>query len=235
MEGFDLGRAHQEGPPDPGRAAREAADRIAEQVREILEHAEQRAGEIRSSAEADAEGIRRDAAEATARMLGSVDKLETQLEGYLTEFFEGIRGELTQLATRQEIDAAAAAFRAPEISAGPEDPEEPRFEPRPGAERPLHQVESVEPEPEPGPAPDEAEEPRRRRGLLRGRRERDPDPQPAPAMANGDADDAHVMALNMALNGTPRAETESYLTQRFSGLEDLGSILDDVYGRVKPR
>src|SRR5256885_6297441 len=102
-EGFDIGGAGGPGASDPGRAAREAADRIAEQVRDILQNAEQRAGEIRSSAETDAEAIRREASEATARMLDRVDALEGQLETYLTDFFESIREELTQLAGRQEV------------------------------------------------------------------------------------------------------------------------------------
>jgi len=227
-----LGRAHAEGPHDPGRAAREAADRIAEQVRDILQSAEQRAGEIRTNAEADAEAIRKDAAEATARMLNRVDELERQLQGHLSGFFEGIREELTQLATRQEIDAAAASFRTQEFA--PESPEEPRFDPPPG-----RTLQPVAPEPVQDEGEDEeeaeAEEPRRRRGLLRGRKERAPESEPAPSAAGGEAEDAHVMALNMALNGTPRAETQSYLAQRFPQVQDLGPILDDVYGRVKGR
>src|SRR3954447_21859522 len=108
MEGFDIGRAGNPagGGHDPTSAAREAADRIAEQVRDILQNAEQRADAIRSGAEADAEAIRRDAAEAAARMLGRIDDLERRLQGNLGEFFEGIREELSQLASRQSIDAA---------------------------------------------------------------------------------------------------------------------------------
>jgi hypothetical protein len=55
------------------------------------------------------------------------------------------------------------------------------------------------------------------------------------AISDGDAQDAHVMALNMALNGTPREETHGYLVQRFGPMPDLGAILDDVYGRVRGR
>jgi hypothetical protein len=226
MEGFDLG------PRDPGSAAREAADRIAEQVREILQNAEQRAVDIRSSAEADADAIRRGAAEAAARMLDRVDQLERQLESNLNEFFEIIRGELSSLASRQDIEAAAASLaaegRTEEFAADPLD--EPRFEPRP---RPATEPEPEEPEHAAGES--ENGEPRRKRGLLWGRRERAPGEEPAASTEGSDAEDAHVMALNMALNGTPREETESYLSQRFAGLGDLDSILDDVYGRVKGR
>src|SRR3954468_4911178 len=217
MEGFDLGRAHHEGPHDPGRAAREAADRIAEQVRDILQNAEQRAGEIRSGAEADAEAIRKDAAEATARMLRRLDELERQLDVYLTGFFDNIRGELSQLADRQDVEAAAASMQDQ-----PEDDRTEEFGP-----------ESFESSGPPVALEPQNGEPKRRRGLLWGRRA--PADEASASIEGSDAEDAHVMALNMALNGTPREETEGYLRQRFAGLGDLDSILDDVYGRVKGR
>src|SRR3954447_3593792 len=221
MEGFDIGRAGNPagGGHDPTSAAREAADRIAEQVRDILQNAEQRAGEIRSGAEADAEAIRKDAAEATARMLRRLDELERQLDVYLTGFFNNIRGELSQLADRQDVEAAAASMQdQPEVDRteefGPES-----FE---SSGPPV----ALEPDPQNG-------EPKRRRGLLWGRRA--PADEASASIEGSDAEDAHVMALNMALNGTPREETEGYLRQRFAGLGDLDSILDDVYGRVKGR
>jgi len=39
------------------------------------------------------------------------------------------------------------------------------------------------------------------------------------------------MALNMALNGTPRDEAERYLAEHFE-LRDPAAILDDVYARL---
>src|SRR5437763_6805182 len=209
MEGFGTEPPQGPGPHDPGRAAREAADRIAEQVRDILQNAEQRAAEIRSGAEADAEAIRKDAAEATARMLGRVDQLERQLVDYFSDFFEAIRGELSSLASRQDVEAAAArAAEGHTEGFASESLEEPRFEPLP---RPEGEPEA-EPPAETGPEPMAREsdngEPRRRRGLLWGRRERSASEEPAASVADTDAEDAHVMALNMALNGTPREETE---------------------------
>jgi hypothetical protein len=35
----------------------------------------------------------------------------------------------------------------------------------------------------------------------------------------------------MALNGTPREETDRYLAENFD-LEDRGALLDEVYSRV---
>jgi DivIVA domain-containing protein len=45
------------------------------------------------------------------------------------------------------------------------------------------------------------------------------------------AEGARLIALNMALNGTPRDETARYLSQNFE-LEDQDSLLDEVYARV---
>lgn len=45
------------------------------------------------------------------------------------------------------------------------------------------------------------------------------------------AEGARLIALNMALNGTPRDETARYLEQNFD-LDDQDSLLDEVYARV---
>ena len=52
-------------------------------------------------------------------------------------------------------------------------------------------------------------------------------------MPPGGADEegARLIALNMALNGTPREETEAYLADNFD-LEDPQALLDDVYARA---
>ena len=45
------------------------------------------------------------------------------------------------------------------------------------------------------------------------------------------AEGARLIALNMALNGTPRDETARYLSQNFE-LDDQEGLLDEVYARV---
>ena len=47
----------------------------------------------------------------------------------------------------------------------------------------------------------------------------------------GEAEGARLIALNMALNGTPRDETARYLSDNFD-LADQDEILDEVYTRV---
>lgn len=55
-----------------------------------------------------------------------------------------------------------------------------------------------------------------------------------PAAAAGGSDDtegARLIALNMALNGTPREETDRYLAENFQ-LADRHGLLDEVYASV---
>jgi DivIVA domain-containing protein len=52
--------------------------------------------------------------------------------------------------------------------------------------------------------------------------------KPAKASSGGDEEDARLVALDMALAGTPRDETEKYLAEHYS-LADPGAVLDDVY------
>ena len=71
-----------------------------------------------------------------------------------------------------------------------------------------------------------------------------PEPEPVPvetgppalpdSFGGGTSEDeegARLVALNMALNGTPREETDHYLAEHFT-VEDRAALLDDVYARV---
>jgi hypothetical protein len=50
--------------------------------------------------------------------------------------------------------------------------------------------------------------------------------------ASDDSEGARLIALNMALNGTPREETDRYLAANFQ-LEDRDALLDEVYAGVE--
>ena len=52
-----------------------------------------------------------------------------------------------------------------------------------------------------------------------------------PAPASGAGEGARVIALNMALSGTPREQTARYLAENFE-LDDPDALLDDVYARA---
>ena len=53
----------------------------------------------------------------------------------------------------------------------------------------------------------------------------------SPADPDGDSEGARLIALNMALNGTPREDTERYLADNFD-IPDRDALLDEVYARV---
>jgi len=56
--------------------------------------------------------------------------------------------------------------------------------------------------------------------------------QPPPPGDDGDADSARLVALNMALSGESRADTERYLTENFS-LPDPLKLVDEVYAAIE--
>ncbi len=58
----------------------------------------------------------------------------------------------------------------------------------------------------------------------------EPVAEPPPSQ-DGDEAGARLIALNMALSGTPREETARYLAEHFS-LADQDALLDDVYARA---
>jgi len=67
--------------------------------------------------------------------------------------------------------------------------------------------------------------------------EEEPEPEPgetgaaAEAGADDDVEGARLIALNMALDGQSRAETDKYLAENFD-LSDRGALLDEVYATV---
>jgi DivIVA domain-containing protein len=77
-------------------------------------------------------------------------------------------------------------------------------------------------------AEEEPELPEEEPELLEPEPEPEPDPDPEPPASSDDDEAARLVALDMALAGTPRDETEQYLAEHYA-LADPGAILDDVY------
>jgi DivIVA domain-containing protein len=215
------------------RGAETLATAASEQVRAIVEAAENTSAEItrqaddearsiRDEAASDAERTRTDAAsqarehvanvsEATKVMLQRVDAMESELGALVESLRTGanrLTADLTLLQGNMgELRAAAGQAEAPRAAEPIVAEPEPELEPVP------------EPEPELEEEPElEVEEP-------------EPAPEPVPAQAGADSEGARLIALNMALNGTPREETDRYLAENFD-LEDRGALLDEVYSRV---
>lgn len=224
------------------------AQAASEQVRAIVEAAESsaaaiersaqdEAARIRDAAESDARGTRDDAvakaqdhvgkvSAATTQMLQRVDAMESELAGLVESLrtganrltadlslLEGGMGDLYDAAGSEGGAAPAAAPRVVESV-----PAVVAAAPAPAAAEPEAE------EPEDDELDDDVEEPAA-------------EAPAAPAAASGGGDDdaegARLVALNMALNGTSREETDRYLAENFD-LSDRAGLLDEVYATVEP-
>jgi DivIVA domain-containing protein len=203
------------------------ASAASEQVRLIVEAAEQSAQEIEREAELEARQIRQDAreaaetlrndagtqsrehvqrvSEAAQSMLDRIASMESELSSLLEHLRTGAGRLSSDLTLLQGTVSDVRGITIPEPEPAPE----------PAQRRPA-------PEPEPeavaetnGSAGDVVEE----------------EPAASDGGAGADEEGARLIALNMALNGTPREETERYLADNFE-LADAGSLLDDVYARA---
>ena len=191
--------------------ATEASDRVRAIVeaaetssREIVREAKQRAEETREQAANEARAHVARVSEATAAMHQRVDALSADLA-----LLQDNMGELRTAAGGSDEagvveEALAEDALADDAAKAPGD-EQPEPEP---VEEKEPKVEEKEPKVE----------------------EKEPTVE-EPAGDGGDSEGARLIALNMALNGTPREETDRYLAENFD-LPDRGSLLDEVYARV---
>lgn len=212
------------------------AQAASEQVRAIVEAAEagaadiKRAAEaeavrIRGEAESDARRTRDDAAaqsqdhvgkvrQATSQLLQRIDAMESELSGLVESLRTGANRLTADLSLLEE-DGIGDRYDA----AGGD---------RSGRAPVIESVPAVVP-PEPAVGADEAGE-----DVFEVRETvvEVPLEAPAPAAAQGDVEGARLVALNMALNGTSRDETERYLAENFD-LADRDALLDEVYATVE--
>lgn len=233
------------------RAIVEAAESSAS---EIQRQAEEDAAEIRAEATGEAQATREQAtdqarqyvgrvSESTAAMLQRLDAMESELGALIESLRTGsnrlnadlqlLEGNMTEVsesvAPRPRFEVEPEAAPAPAIAEAPaamsveEEPaaaaalEEPAAAPE-EAEAPLgyDEAEAVEEPSDVGEVEDDAES-------LDG---------PVEADGSDDTEGARLIALNMALNGTPREETDRYLAENFT-LSDRAGLLDEVYASVE--
>ena len=239
-----------------GRGADSLAATAGAQVQAIVAAAEVAAAEIesdarasakstRAQAESDAQKTRAEAiaqaqahvaavGRATATLLERVESLDgetgalvdslragaTRLAGDLAAV-ETNMGELYDAASGRGSDAATSSTAsAPSVAEGASAPE-PHAAPSPAEEEraPVDTSPAPVAAPAPPPAP--------------------PVSPPAPASPpersateNGDLDGARLVALNMALNGDSREETDRYLAENY-GLADRQKLLDEVFAAIE--
>lgn len=232
------------------------AGAVSEQVRGILEAAQASAEEILRGAEIEAQEIRTQASHAAEQASGEVQRrrehaaaqarlyverlsssisallarLET-IDGELRTLTASLRGDTERLrgelaALEDELEGATAATQASE----------------PTAQVSVLEAAGVPTDvSEPGPAPVAAPVPSARAETAAPvaaqpvEEVTEPVVETAPpsdAPASEDTEAARLIALNMALNGTPREETERYLAENYD-LADRQRLLDEVYTSVE--
>jgi len=199
------------------------AEGTSAHVRAILEAAETSARELREDAGREASDHVERVGDAARELLTKLDRLQGELDRLLggvrssAEGLAGSLGELSRDVGTLRGPAAAPAEPGPAESAAPAAA---RAEPGPtesAAPAEPGPAESAAPADFAAPAPEFAA----------------PEPSAAPAAAaNGARSDdepgARLVALNMALEGTPREQTASYLAEHYE-LPDVEALLDEVY------
>jgi DivIVA domain-containing protein len=237
------------------RSSRRRNDTLAssasEQVRAIVEAAENSAAEIQREAEDEAREIRD---EASSEAQATKDQANEQAREYVGKVSESTDGMLSRLESmEQELATLIDSLRtggnrltadlqllesnlsesAGVLTPRPQFESDPEPEPEPVAAEPevaAWESETVI-EVEAEPTPEAAE-----LANVTGESDEGSDSgEPSPVLGeNGDedAEGARLIALNMALNGTPREETARYLSENFQ-LSDPAVLLDEVYASVE--
>jgi DivIVA domain-containing protein len=209
------------------------ASAAGSQVQSIIQAAENAAAEIerqagesarmvREEAERDAERTRDDAIEKSRVQVAAVSQVATKLlqrvgsmdgeVGALMETLRGGAGRISGDLTAVEkgmgdlYDAASGRSMTPSPAAA-----------QPAAPAPANDAVAAapaapDPTPVPPPSPDAG--------------------AGAQSPAGGDVDGARLIALNMALNGESRADTERYLAENFH-LDDRTKLVDEVYAAIE--
>jgi F0F1-type ATP synthase membrane subunit b/b' len=231
-------------PAESGRPAQSLASVASAQVQAIVEAAEASAYAIEREARDHAEQTAKDAArdaqrtrdeaversqehvgkvhEATALMLQRVDAMESELSALVESLrtganrlnadlslLSGNMGELYDASGRGTREPAEAPPMVEDIAILDQDDLGP----------------PVPAPPAPAPEPQAPAAPARAAAA----------PAAAASAASADDDDvegARLIALNMALNGQSREETDKYLAENFD-LSDRASLLDEVYATVE--
>ena len=203
---------------DAKPAQESMASGASEQVRAIVEAAESSAAGIKAQAELEARTLREDATAEGREHVARVSKVSDAL----AERVQEMEAELKRLTDGLAAQLGRPEAAAPTAVATPAEPTVVAAKPDEDDDIADHAVDAAagadpsEPEVEDEPEP-EVEE---------------PEPEPAKAAAaDDDSEGARLIALNMALNGTPRDETDRYLSENFN-LADREGLLDEVYAKA---
>ncbi|MEO6496082.1 MAG: hypothetical protein ABIO51_01230 [Solirubrobacteraceae bacterium] len=230
----------------PRRGAESLATVASQQVASIVQAAESTAADlerqasdeadrIRRDAEADARSTRDDAVEASqahvgkvgdsvSQMLERVDAMDSELGALLESLRTGANRLQADLTLLQGNLGDLQGAGSPELGRSSA-ASEPREIPAPAAPEDTPPVPAAD-------LPPDAEEPAPEEGSAVAERVLAAIAAPADVDGDEDVEGARLIALNMALNGTPREETDRYLADNFD-LSDRGALLDEVYASIE--
>jgi F0F1-type ATP synthase membrane subunit b/b' len=222
-----------------GRADLSLASTAGTQVKTILEAAEQAAAEIertaqesarqlRDAANEEAERTREDAlkkarahvaavAQVAATLLERVGSMDSEVNALISSLRSGagrLAADLTAVEAGMGEMYGAATGRSAEAPPQPSSATSAASIPQ---EAPEPAIDSPTAVPVAAQTPTPAEE---------------PVAAEAPPGGGGDVDGARLIALNMALNGESRTDTERYLAENFQ-LPDRGKLVDEVYAAIE--
>jgi hypothetical protein len=213
-----------------------AAATAAEKVRAIVEAAERSAAELEEAARAEAARIRADAERDAAARLGDARLVGSRLAeraGELERQVAAVRASIAALEAdlRELQDAIPAAPPPSEAAAAVEGAPVARPVAMEDEDEVDETIAAAEDAAARGPDITEARGADAGESLAADVGEVPSPDRGEPTPASGRAEGARVIALNMALGGTPREQTARYLAENFE-LDDPDALLDDVYSRA---
>ncbi|HEY4452153.1 MAG TPA: DivIVA domain-containing protein [Solirubrobacteraceae bacterium] len=209
------------------RDAREAADRDARATREeAIAKARSQVAAVTAATAALGERVGSMDAQASAL----VDSLRTGAERLAADLgaLEANMGELYDAASGETVTRSVAGERPQPTVPAPPPPTPPAPPPTPPAAPPTPPAApppAAAPPPTPAAAPAAAPAPAARPTVAGPAAAADPP-------GTGDVDGARLIALNMALNGESRADTERYLAENYT-LPDRLKLVDEVYAAIE--
>ncbi len=214
------------------------ASSASDHVRAIVEAAESSAAEIQREAETEAREMLEEAtseakvtrneareyvskvSESTAAMLQRIDSMESELASLIEALRTGgnrLDSDLRLLEGNLAEVGEAAASRRHDFEPEPFEAETEPATDNWGAPADAADEDLYDPDTADAGAVSEAV---------------GAEPRAAASGSSEDAEGARLIALNMALNGTPRDETARYLSENFE-LVDSDGLLDEVYASVE--
>jgi hypothetical protein len=202
------------------RAAREDADRDAQQTREhAIQHAQAHVAAVAQATSVLLERVSSMDAEVTAlveSLRTGANRLAADLaavDANMGELYDAASGKADAPVTTRAVAADAEQSRPSVPTPSPPRPPTPS-PPSPQAARPAA-------------APTAPAAPGNGSPEVEGSRSTTP-----AAAGSGDLDGARLIALNMALNGESRADTDRYLAENFK-LADRQGLVDEVYAAIE--